>query len=325
MRKLLLPALLLLCSLPSNAQFFRKIDDWFKNQQAKQPYDTTYIYRPQERWLVRTRSMFSGESLNMAATVSEDEAYAASLGTGLEFKQTIGFGYRILALDFGFSPFGKKSSAGLDINIIGNRIGVSVGGWLSYGMTGSALIKGETVEIPTSGALGMLGHADVLWAILGNKFSMPAASNQNFRQRKSAGSPLVTFSAKVYGVSFNKDVLPNSPVKMANTALIGIGGGYGYNWVPSDHWLIHISAMETIGYPNRSLLTLQDRDEPFGRETPIFLTRANLGVIYYYRSWYFGAYANFNSMDFFGRNRSELNFYLSRTETMAFATAGVRF
>ena len=48
-----------------------------------------------------------------------------------------------------------------------------------------------------------------------------------------------------------------SKLKVTN---IGIGGGYGYNWVPGRNWLLHISALPTfIVYSNTSLKVNDER------------------------------------------------------------------
>ena len=96
----LIICLMTLCWGTADAQFFQNVDDWLKRKQERQPYDTTYIYRPQERWLVRSRSLFSGESVSMFAKDGEN-VNTLSLKSGLQYKQTFGAGASHISLTAG--------------------------------------------------------------------------------------------------------------------------------------------------------------------------------------------------------------------------------
>ena len=49
---------------------------------------------------------------------------------------------------------------------------------------------------------------------------------------------------------------------------IGIGAGYGYNYVPAQSWLLHISALPTfIVYTNTSI-TMDDTEVPLHYHFP---------------------------------------------------------
>ena len=68
---------------------------------------------------------------------------------------------------------------------------------------------------------------------------------------------------------------------------MGIGGGYGYNWVPSRKWLIHLSMLPTFVIFNRNNLTM-DGERVRARHmhfNMIFNERA--AIIYNFSSRYF--------------------------------------
>lgn len=325
MKKVFIFVLLLMVCVPGRCQFFRNLDDWLKRRQEKQVYDTTYIFRPQERWLVRTRSFFSGEQITLAAVdgYNQSNQYGFMVGSGLNYRQTIGGGYRNLALDIGFSPFGKKTSADFAINIYGNRFGLKMSGAFTYGLSGSAMALGNTYDVQPGDIASIYGQVSAYYAFNGRRFSIPAAMNQSYRQRKSAGSLLATASACLLPVLVLEDAAKNLQVERAMCGLIGAGLGYGYNWVPSEHWLVHACVTETVGIWNAAYMVVRGYDQDFKRDTPIFVTYGSFAVLYYYRKWYFGMYADLDALVFLGKDN--LDMVMGRMKNSTNLTVGVRF
>ena len=217
--------ILMLAGVRAEGQFFQSVDGWLKKQQQKQPYDTTYIYRPQERWRLRTTAQLEGESAMMVAVVPDGDSYGLKLDRRLKYKHTVGVGYRNLIVDAGFSPIGGKYTFGGAMNIMGNRVGVTLEGGLSTGFNGVALTGGETTSnLPDDGVIMMNVGLSAYYAFNGKHFSMPAAMNQAFRQLRSAGSFLATFTTRTYGMMRNPDLTVAIQPEFACTGLIGLGG-----------------------------------------------------------------------------------------------------
>ena len=325
LRLCLIVAKLLSLAMPARGQFFQKLDDWFRQQQEKQPYDTTYIYRPQERWLVRTRSRINGESLRLVVGADNGTSYGAAVSNGGEFYQSIGLGYRKLALNVQFHPFGQKTSFGYDFNVYGNRIGFNHHAGISYGMTGVAIEGSELTDIPANGIVCFNTSASAYYAFNGKRFSMPAAINQNFVQRKSAGSILATMQAQAFSLGFPNAASSGIPVQNVSVAIFGLGGGYGYNWVPSERWLIHLSLTETLGFLKSSWLTFNGEEtlrHPGG--PPVFMTRGHAAVLYYFGKWYTGITVDADDLLCLSGDDT-MGYYLGRMNSNAFLSLGVRF
>jgi hypothetical protein len=91
------------------------------------------------------------------------------------------------------------------------------------------------------------------------RFSFPAAFNQSYIQRRSAGSWLA-------GISYQGGIIettgelkarkPDAPDINIDVGHIGIGGGYGYNWVLGKRWLLHLSMLPTFVVYNRNKMTV---------------------------------------------------------------------
>ncbi len=80
-------------------------------------------------------------------------------------------------------------------------------------------------------------------------------------------------------------------IKMTN---IGIGGGYGYNYVPSQDWLLHISATPTfIVYSNTSM-TFGDARVPLHYHFPEAIITGRGAVVRQLGNKFFGMSMVFN-------------------------------
>jgi hypothetical protein len=49
---------------------------------------------------------------------------------------------------------------------------------------------------------------------------------------------------------------PNAPDVSIDVGHVGIGGGYGYNWVLGKKWLLHFSMLPTFVVYNRNKMTV---------------------------------------------------------------------
>lgn len=307
----------------------RKVDSFLQKRQARQNTDTDYIFRPQERWLIRTRGDISQSLIKFRSILTEDnQGYYFDLHSKPRYKQHFGFGYRGIVLGFGIGFTKKKSDKELAIKYYGNRFG----GEVTFGYLGSLMGKfnlvGYEADIPEGDMDCNYIQIGAYYAFNGNRFSMPAAMNQSFIQRKSAGSPLVTtnFRFVLFGIQEDKD---GDSLLNTRSLFVGLGGGYGYNWVPSDHWLLHVSATETLGvFGNtnfRSTLFPGQRVKANGRFIPL-VTTGNVAVLYYFNKFYGGAFATVDNMFIPSKIKdSNERYRISTTRIQGHLTVGVRF
>jgi hypothetical protein len=91
------------------------------------------------------------------------------------------------------------------------------------------------------------------------RFSYPAAFTQSYIQRRSAGSWLAGISYQGGTIETTDDLKarsPKSPDIQIRIGHIGIGGGYGYNLVLGQKWLLHLSILPTFVVYNYNKLTV---------------------------------------------------------------------
>jgi hypothetical protein len=121
-------------------------------------------------------------------------------------------------------------------------------------------------------------------------FSYPAAFNQSYIQRRSAGSWLAGISYQG-GIIETRDELkarnPNAPTVSIDVGHVGIGGGYAYNWVLGQKWLIHFSLLPTFVVYNRNKMTVngERKEAQHMRFNMIFNERA--AIVYNFSPRYF--------------------------------------
>ena len=126
-------------------------------------------------------------------------------------------------------------------------------------------------------------NVNAFYVFNSRRFSYPAAFSQSYIQRRSAGSFLLAASAMAQHATLHYE--QPMELKMTN---IGIGAGYGYNFVPSRRWLLHISALPTfIVYSNTSM-TFDNNRVPLKYHFPEVIITGRGSAVYQWRNEFLG-------------------------------------
>ena len=75
---------------------------------------------------------------------------------------------------------------------------------------------------------------------------------------------------------------------------IGIGAGYGYNYVPSKQWLLHISALPTFIVYSNTKMTFNDTKLPLHYHFPEVIITGRGAVVRQLGNKFFGMSMVFN-------------------------------
>ena len=145
---------------------------------------------------------------------------------------------------------GKYRDFELNFNSYGRHFGYDIIFQDAHNFTGWHDMDGmERIYLPADMLSVRTLNVNAFYIFNGRRFSFPAAFTQSYIQRRSSGSFLLAASGMWQHTTLKWE--QEMQVKMTN---IGIGGGYGYNYVPSQGWLLHISATPTfIVYSNTSM------------------------------------------------------------------------
>jgi len=257
-----------------------RIDSLLSERYRSADIDTAYIVRPKTKWTVVGRLNISGSKIE-----------AEGIESGLHFNSvmraekkgtlSLAVSYLGFSLSAALNPaklMGKYRDYELNFNSYGKRFGFDFIYQDAKNFTGWHDAEGkDRMELPAGMVKVKTLNLNAFYVFNSRRFSYPAAFSQSYIQRQSAGSFLLaasgmgqhakldweklqgfeTFAERVNAESQQNPGLKEMKLKMTN---IGLGAGYGYNFVPGDGWLLHISALPTfIVYSNASMTFGNDR------------------------------------------------------------------
>ena len=254
---MVVPALMWAMTLPLSAQnIFQRLDSVLTENYRSVKYDTAYIVRPQTKWTVIARLNVSGALIETEG-IDNGQHYQSEMEANSKATLSLGVGYQGFTLSLALNPaklMGKYNDYELNFNCYRRNFGFDVIYHDAKNFTGWYDQEGmERVELPDGMLHVQTLNVNAYYAFNHRRFSYPAAFSQSYIQRRSAGSFLLAASGM--GQRATLDWEDGQKLKMTN---IGIGAGYGYNFVPHQGWLLHISALPTFIVYNNASMTLGD-------------------------------------------------------------------
>ena len=233
---------------------------------SKGDLDTAYISRPQTKWTVVARLNVSGAKIESEAM---DNGQHLTAEMTADYKSTISLAasYLGFSLSASLNPakmMGKYRDYELNFNSYGKRFGFDFIYQDAHNFTGWHETDGQDrIELPADILSVKTLNVNTYYAFNSRRFSYPAAFSQNYIQKRSAGSFLLAASGQGQHATLKWD--QEMQLKMTN---IGIGAGYGYNYVPSEGWLLHISALPTFIVYSKTSMTFGDIRVPLHYHFP---------------------------------------------------------
>ncbi len=225
--------------------------------------DTNYVVRPEGRWTLKVRLNQTGNTFHARGTVN-DIYSKTDLSTSHKTTVSVAASYRGLSAAIAINP-GKMSGAyhdyELNLEYHSSRLSIDASYQRSNSLSGD-IVRGDEVKTLEAGDVTMkVLNVASYYVFNSRRFSYPAAFTQSFIQRRSAGSWLAGISYQGGSIK-TTDELKARNDKAPDTRIyvghLGIGGGYGYNWVLGNRWLLHLSMLPTFVVYNRNNLTIND-------------------------------------------------------------------
>ena len=248
--------------------------------------DTLFITRPSTRWTLTGRINVSGAKLKM-----EGKQMGIPFRSEMtaDYKSTISLGVNYLGvtLSMALNPaklLGKYKDFEINLNSYNNRWGFDFIYQDARNFKGWHETEGQSrLELPPEVLTLKSLNVNAYYAFNHRRFSYPAAFTQSYIQRRSAGSFLLAVSGQ--GQRAKTKAQYESLLNVTN---IGIGAGYGYNWVPSRHWLLHISSLPTFTVFSNTSLTVNDERIPLKYRFPEVIITARGAVIRQFGNMFVG-------------------------------------
>ena len=276
-----------------NQQLKAKLDSVLSSRYYKTPYDTNYVVRPEGTLTLKLRLNQTGNDFHAKGTVNGIYS-KADLSTSHKTTVSIGASYRGISAALAINP-AKLSGAYKDyefnLNYYSSRVSLDFSYQRSESLAGDVYREDRGEQPMESGDLTLkVVNLAGYYAFNHRHFSYPAAFNQSYIQRRSAGSWLAGISYQG-GIIETRDELkarnPNTPTISIDVGHVGIGGGYAYNWVLGQKWLIHFSLLPTFVVYNRNKMTVngERKEAKHMRFNMIFNERA--AIVYNFSPRYF--------------------------------------
>jgi len=288
----------------THAERRARVDSVLAARYYHTPYDTNYVIRPEGKLTLKLRLNQTGNDFHAKGTVN-DIYSKADLKTSHKTTMSIGASYRGISAAVAINPAkikGVYKDYEFNLNYYSSRLSLDLSYQRSETLAGDIVgDRGEQHLQSDDVTLKVLNIAGY-YTFNHRRFSYPAAFTQSYVQRRSAGSWLAGISYQGGSIKTTDNLKarsPNAPDVRIYIGHLGIGGGYGYNWVPSRKWLLHLSLLPTFVVYNRNNMTVNDerKEAQHMQFNMIFNERA--AIVYNFSPRYFaGATAVVNNSVF---------------------------
>ena len=267
--------------VPVGAQStLHRIDSILTLNYRKGDIDTAYIARPATKWTITAKMNVSGAKIE-AEGMDNGQHFKAEMEANRKTTLSVGVSYLGLSLSASLNPakmMGKYRDFELNFNSYGRRFGFDIIYQDAKNFTGWYDSEGmERLYLPADMLKVKTLNVNAFYVFNSRRFSYPAAFSQTYIQRRSAGSFLLAFSGQ--GQLGKLKMEKNLDFKMMN---IGLGAGYGYNFVPGKGWLLHISALPALIIFSKTSMSFGEERVPMTYDFPEIIITGRGSVV---RQW----------------------------------------
>lgn len=304
---------------PVGAQnIFHRLDSMLTIKYRKGNIDTAYIMRPETKWTIKARLNVSGTKIE-AKGIENGQHFKSEIEAERKATISLGISYLGISVSASLNPSqlaGKYSDYELSINSYGRRFGFDIVYQDAHNFTGWHDQEGMgRIELPDDKLKVKTLNLNAFYVFNSRRFSYPAAFSQSYIQRRSAGSLLLAISGM--GQRAELDWENAMHLKITN---LSIGAGYGYNYVPGQGWLLHISALPTFIVYHNTSMTYGETDIPLHYHFPEAIITGRGAVLRQWGNKFIGMSMVFN----FTNNGNEKTLTLNNTKWNIRTFFGVR-
>ena len=271
-----------------------RLDSALAARYYRTPYDTNFVIRPEGKLTLKLRLNQTGNDFHAKGTVNGFYS-EADLKTSHKTTMSIGASYRGISAAVAINPAKMKGlykDYEFNLNYYSSRLSLDFSYQRSETLAGDFTGDRGDLRLESGEALLKVLNIAGYYTFNHRRFSYPAAFTQSYIQRRSAGSWLAGISYQGGSIKTTDDLKarnPNAPDVRIYIGHVGIGGGYGYNWVPSRKWLLHLSILPTVVVYNRNNMTVngERKESQHMRLNMLFNERA--AVVYNFSPRYFAS------------------------------------
>ena len=271
-----------------------RLDSALAARYYRTPYDTNFVIRPEGTLTLKLRLNQTGNDFHAKGTVNGFYS-EADLKTSHKTTMSIGVSYRGISAAVAINPAKMKGlykDYEFNLNYYSSRLSLDFSYQRSETLAGDFTGDRGDLRLESGEALLKVLNIAGYYTFNHRRFSYPAAFTQSYIQRRSAGSWLAGISYQGGSIKTTDDLKarnPNAPDVRIYIGHVGIGGGYGYNWVPSKKWLLHLSILPTVVVYNRNNMTVNGKRKEAQHMRLNMLFNERAAVVYNFSPRYFAS------------------------------------
>lgn len=273
-------------------RFWSKADSLLTTRYYRTSYDTNYVVRPEGKLTLKLKGNQTGNSLR-ARGIVDDVHFKSHLSTSHKSTISIAASYRGISAAYSINPDklrGFYDDYELNFNFYASRFCIDASYQESSSLSGDMTFGDETLRMEQGEADMKVFNITGYYVFNHRRYSVSAAYNQSYIQRRSAGSWLAGLSYQGGSIETSderKERYPEDHDVRIYVGHVGIGGGYGYNLVLGKKWLLNLTLLPTFVVYNRNKLTINDESQHAGRMKFNMLFNERAAVVYNFSSRYF--------------------------------------
>jgi hypothetical protein len=272
--------------------FWKRLSDKLTTRYYTSKYDSCYVVRPQSKLTLKVRMNMTGNSFYSRGTINGFWS-EADLSTGHNTTFSVAAVYCGIGLGVAVNPSkwkGIYNDYEFNLNFYGRCLSLDLSYQRSKSLSGDFHSDWGDQRLEKDDTKLKMLNVAVYYAFNNRRFSYPAAFTQSYIQRRSAGSWLAGISYQGGSITTTEELkqrVPEASEVTIEFGHLGIGGGYGYNWVPGKRWLLHLSALPNAVILNRNKMIVDGEyiDAQRIRFNMIFNWR--VAVVYNFSTRYF--------------------------------------
>ena len=242
-------------------QMKAKVDSVLSTRYYKTSYDTNYVVRPEGSLTLKLRVNQSGDDFHVKGN-KDGVSSKADLKTNFKTTVSIGASYRGISASLSLNPAkmrGDYNDYEFNLAYYSSSLSLDASYHRSATLAGD-IHRGDAIEHLESGDVKLkMANLAGYYVFNHRRFSYPAAFTQSYIQRRSAGSWLAGISYQGGSIETTEELkarYSNALDIHIHIGLLGLGGGYAYNWVLGKKWLIHFSFLPTFVVYNHNYMTV---------------------------------------------------------------------
>ena len=238
-------------------QLKERVDSVLAERYYRSTYDTNYVVRPEGRLTLKLRMNQTGNTFHAKGTVNDINS-KADLRTSHKTTFSVVGIYRGIGVGVAINPnkwSGVYKDYEFNFNFYSSRLSLDASYQRSTTLAGNIERSGNDSRLQSGDVTLKVLNLAGYYVFNHRSFSYSAAFTQSYIQRRSAGSWLAGISYQGGTIETNDELRarnPNATDVSIDVGHVGIGGGYGYNWVLGKKWLLHFSMLPTFVIYNRN-------------------------------------------------------------------------